>query len=342
MSQIKALFKDSWESLVGNCDELLYLGGNEKEMAMRTGVTYSMKAQSNNIIATMKSKIKAVGHSIKDIGKWLVTTPAGWVAGAVVAVGGVIAVINNLAKAEKQESDAATKLYEKSKEKIQKNKEEAKTVDDLIEKYKELKSSSDIDSDTRNEIKEIQYDIVDLVGSEAKSLDLVNGKLDEQIAKLKEISSEKSKQNVEDARDAYDNAVYASDVMTGSADKYGNDVVVKWTGAEAKQIHQVEGFEKIKYNEFVSFVQNGGFEDIFRENKNKMLVNPKFVVDTTGIEGLDNKIARLKELKDFLAENELRSTELYQGVVSSIENYKTQLDNENEAANNLVNSTISD
>ena len=31
VSQIKALFKDSWESLVGNCDELLYLGGNEKE-----------------------------------------------------------------------------------------------------------------------------------------------------------------------------------------------------------------------------------------------------------------------------------------------------------------------
>ena len=31
MAQIKALFKDSWESLCGNCDELLYLGGNEKE-----------------------------------------------------------------------------------------------------------------------------------------------------------------------------------------------------------------------------------------------------------------------------------------------------------------------
>lgn len=31
MAQMKALFKDSWESLVGNCDELLYLGGNEKE-----------------------------------------------------------------------------------------------------------------------------------------------------------------------------------------------------------------------------------------------------------------------------------------------------------------------
>lgn len=31
MSQIKALFKDSHDSVVGNCDELLYLGGNEKE-----------------------------------------------------------------------------------------------------------------------------------------------------------------------------------------------------------------------------------------------------------------------------------------------------------------------
>ena len=31
IAQMKALFKNSWESLVGNCDEFLYLGGNEKE-----------------------------------------------------------------------------------------------------------------------------------------------------------------------------------------------------------------------------------------------------------------------------------------------------------------------
>ena len=30
MAQLKALFKDSWESLVGNCDTMLYLGGNEQ------------------------------------------------------------------------------------------------------------------------------------------------------------------------------------------------------------------------------------------------------------------------------------------------------------------------
>lgn len=31
MAQIKAMFKEQWESLVGLCDEFLYLGGNEKE-----------------------------------------------------------------------------------------------------------------------------------------------------------------------------------------------------------------------------------------------------------------------------------------------------------------------
>ena len=30
MAQLKALFKDSWESLVGNCDTFVYLGGNEQ------------------------------------------------------------------------------------------------------------------------------------------------------------------------------------------------------------------------------------------------------------------------------------------------------------------------
>lgn len=30
MAQLKALFKDSWENVTGNCDTLLYLGGNEQ------------------------------------------------------------------------------------------------------------------------------------------------------------------------------------------------------------------------------------------------------------------------------------------------------------------------
>ena len=31
MAQLKAMYKDDWESLVGLCDEFLYLGGTEKD-----------------------------------------------------------------------------------------------------------------------------------------------------------------------------------------------------------------------------------------------------------------------------------------------------------------------
>jgi len=30
MAQLKALFEKQWESIVGNCDEFVYLGGNEQ------------------------------------------------------------------------------------------------------------------------------------------------------------------------------------------------------------------------------------------------------------------------------------------------------------------------
>lgn len=30
LAQIKALFKDTWETIPGNCDTLIYLGGNEQ------------------------------------------------------------------------------------------------------------------------------------------------------------------------------------------------------------------------------------------------------------------------------------------------------------------------
>lgn len=32
LAQIKALFKDTWETITGNCDTLVYLGGNENQL----------------------------------------------------------------------------------------------------------------------------------------------------------------------------------------------------------------------------------------------------------------------------------------------------------------------
>lgn len=284
----------------------------------------------------------AIKNSVKSMLTWIRTTPAGALTAIATAIGSVLTVVNHLEQAEKRESDKAVELYEKSQDKINSNKEEVKSLEELIDKYKELKSKSNMDSDTREQIKNLQYDIVDLVGSEASSLDLVNGRLDEQLEKLKEITNEKSKQNVDDARDNYHKAVHASDVIVGDADKYGNDASIQWNGAESKQIHKVDGFEKMSFNEFVQFIQDSGFEDIFRKNKDENLLNMRFVVDTTGIDELEDKIARLKEFKEFLAENGLRDTELYQSINTAINKYTKQGDYESSSASNLVDEVIKD
>ena len=47
MAQIKELYKDSWETIPGNSDTLLYLGGNEagthKYISEALGTTPSLK-----------------------------------------------------------------------------------------------------------------------------------------------------------------------------------------------------------------------------------------------------------------------------------------------------------
>ncbi len=315
-----------------------------KELAMRTGVTLSMTAQAAGSlpkwIAMIKAGTIAVWDQIKATAVWLATTPAGWAISATAAIGGLIFTLDKLAQSEKKASDQAVELYENSKEKVKTNQEETDSLNELVEKYKELKSNSNLSSDNRNEIKQLQHDIAQLVGAEAQNLDLVNGKLDEQISKLQSIQAEKSKQNVEDARDNYYNAVYASDVITGGADKYGNDVSIKWNGAEARQIHKIEGYEHTKYNDLVKFFDDNGFGDIIRKNDNQTVMNMRFVVDTKDIDDIEQKIARLKEFKEFLADNGFKNTGLYQGVTSSIDRYSDQQNNELEAADILVNNII--
>lgn len=314
--------------------------GLEEQERQQTLATLGFASAENTATAATFS-FKGALNALKTA---IISNPVNLIATAIIAataaIKGMITVTNAFTQAEKKESDAAAELYEKSNEKIKSNKEEAESLQELIRKYEELKSKSVMDSDTREEIKGIQYDIVDLVGSEAKTLDLVNGRLDDQLLKLKSITEEKSRQNAEDAKDAYYNAKYLSDVMVGDADDYGNDVSVKWNGTEPVQVHKVEGFEKFTYDDFVGFLKDNGFDDILRKNNFDNVLNMRLVVDTTDIDNLEGKIARLTELKEFLASNSLRSTELYQGVTDAIQKYETQNNNELQAANNLVDAVI--
>lgn len=71
MSQLKALFKDSWESLVGNCDELLYLGGNEKETHKYVSELLGKETIDTNTYGQTKGKSGSYSTNFQQSGREL-------------------------------------------------------------------------------------------------------------------------------------------------------------------------------------------------------------------------------------------------------------------------------
>ncbi len=71
MSQIKALFKDSHDSVVGNCDELLYLGGNEKETHKYLSELLGKETIDTNTYGQTKGKSGSYSINFQQSGREL-------------------------------------------------------------------------------------------------------------------------------------------------------------------------------------------------------------------------------------------------------------------------------
>ena len=69
IAQMKALFKDSWESLIGNCDEFLYLGGNEKEGHKYVSELLGKETLDTNIYGQTKGKSGSYSVNFQQSGR---------------------------------------------------------------------------------------------------------------------------------------------------------------------------------------------------------------------------------------------------------------------------------
>lgn len=234
---------------------------------------------------------------------------------------------DKLANSAKRASEAADEAFSDTTEKVQKNEEEAKSLDELISKYKELKTSENLDVDGRKEIKEIQNDIADLVGVQASNLDLVNGK-DDEISKLDEISEKEAKNAYEIATANYNNSKKASEKATGD-DSFLFFDGIAYTGKREKEA------EKILQNAGFNNVQAGGFFG------NTLFVRDEFDNDHNELKGAQEKADYLQSMIDILEQNGQRATDLYAGLISQRDKYLQYIDNQQDAANSLVNSWIS-
>ena len=122
-------------------------------------------------------------------------------------------------------------------------------IDSVSTLREELEKAIDSSDDQRTyelkkDIYKIQSDIVDKYGDQAAGIDLVNGKLDEEIGKYKEILSKQAEASISDnpqVKRGYDNAVrYADSTTTLQTDASANMNPNIYIGNERQVVEQVK------------------------------------------------------------------------------------------------------
>lgn len=155
--------------------------------------------QMKQILATnsQAASNNAAGASFANLGK---TAGAAWKSMSAFSKFSLIAsvatiAISLIASAWQKVKQNAEEARQSMNEAANSANEQRNSLGNLVAEYKELATAGDFDSSARETAKRIQEDITKLVGQQADNLDLVNGKLDDQIEKLHDI-------RYQDAKDA--------------------------------------------------------------------------------------------------------------------------------------------
>lgn len=305
----------TFNRIIANADDntKMYFAGLNKGKGSLKG----LKAAQN------ATKTSTVGLTIAQTALNMAIS-MGLMAAISLAIKGFDKMINHAKRA----SEASDEAFEETSSKVQEQQEELKTLDELISKYRELKKDGALDIEGRKEVKELQNDIADLVGTQARNLDLVNGKLDDEIEKLDEISAREAKKAYETATANYNNSQRANQNAAGD-DSYMFFDGYAYTGSREKDAEKI-----LKEYGFGDNVQSGGLFG------NTLFITDSFDNDMNALEGAQEKADYLQSMIDVLEQNGQRATELYSGLISQRDKYLGYIDSQQGAANSLVNSWI--
>lgn len=314
--------------------QILMDRGLTKEEAAAALATAAHSAENvaatatTGIFATATASLKAV---LKGLWATLMANP---IIAVVALMAGLVAVMVKVSGAAKEASDAADEFKQSAMEEAQAAREEVQTLDELIAKYKELAESDTQDAGTREEIKSIQSEITDLVGNQADNLDLVNGKLDEEIAKLNQIRKDEADKAVDKATTAYHAAKDSHDKAIGQDSALWIDgyayVSEDWWSNE---------------DEIIDILQNNGFKNSVQ--KGGMFNSHTFIMDSMDenmnmLEGATEKAEYLKRMIAVIEENysDYASSDIWNALNKQVEAYEQYAEDMKKTAKDLAEAEI--
>lgn len=247
--------------------------------------------------------------------------------GLTIAVTALVAAYN--AYVSSKESSMVANLADSDThlENAKKIKEERQQLHELIEEYEKLGKvrGGTWGEEAADRVREIQSDITNLVGEQAKQLDLVNGALETQRTLLQGIASDKYEQE------------YAEALIAVASAKLAYDDQVALDAIYGAKVYDVDAGQ----------IRNDAFKDLldkYEIESNKWSMSAGGAASTMfGIEykfeDMDDFVSQYKKVKDlqlYLAEEDryLSSeyTDAYRVITEYIDNYKEIFDTYSDAA----------
>ena len=145
------------------------------------------------------SKLAAVGMKALSIAGNMLTGLA-----ISFLLNGIITLFDNIVNGADNAKESSAQFTSSFSDSIDKLDEENKSVNELVNRYVTLVATTDDLSTVKDDLNTIQDNLIDKYGNEAKSLDLLNGKMSENIKKIKEWKKEKAESELYQESDITD------------------------------------------------------------------------------------------------------------------------------------------
>lgn len=234
---------------------------------------------------------------------------------------GISKFVESLQEAKANQEALTNELIESGEEAENTNKK----ISDLISTYQQLVKSGG----SADELKNLQEQIAELVGVQAGNLDLVNGKLDEELKKLQEISSVEAQSN--------------HDALIGRRNATATTLLDEWNKWSFNSFMPSDYFADEFSSKIVNYITSQ-IPEFTKSNDGVLLGVKGFLFDSDMIPEFEsqadeivwryNKVLEAKTLLDNSYEqDDLSANDLYKNITSWLGQYKDKV----EAYTNALN-----
>ena len=233
------------------------------------------------------------------------------------AVTVAVGLINHHNQSVQKSIDASREAAAAAREAAEAYNENAKSIKELAEEYAVLykESGGTFDATQTQKIQSLQDQITKLVGEQAKNLDLVNGKLDDELKKLKDIADQELAAMDREAR-----------ISLASAERAYLDASKKFAILLPYSVYsknpQNNAFTGHDDADFVTSLTSKHGVQMYSRDPNNASASWGFATQFDSIQGAVSQYAAVTSLRDDLALSGQTDTNLFRVAEKFLADYK--------------------